>query len=127
MRDFCSLAPEAEQKIKSMLDQCRLRWAKAEEPQTIFGSLQLLNPASLDVVAIHNTDGSNRMIHLGIPFPTFSLGFDAAGNLTSRAIFGAALHKGTDHCIVSDPLLLVFRTHTAFTRFTQSLAMPGLQ
>lgn len=117
MSDFYSLAPDAEQKIKAILDQSRLRWEMVQESYSVFGCLQLLNRDSLDVVAIHNSKGTNQMIHLGISFPSFSLGFNSSGNITSRSIFGAALNKGTDHCIVGDPLSLVFRSHADFARF----------
>lgn len=98
------------QKLEQLLLSLKLDAIQVSDSLEIFGCLSLFNHRQTDAVIMTNPAEINRLVHLDQKTDLFFVGFDRDANPASKGIFPARKHTGSNHFVVSHPVVLVVRS-----------------
>lgn len=97
-------------KIEKALDRLNVRCRSVHDTATFFSCLRLLDDESTDAVMVFNPSAICLMVLLDRTSPSYYVGFETDGSVSSRAVFTGKKFKGNDHALLSDEFGLIFKS-----------------
>lgn len=105
--------------IETALGQLHVRCRNVKDTASVFSCLRLLDDESTDAVMVFNPSAISQMVLLDRNSPSYYLGFDTDGSVSSRAVFTGKKFKGNDHALLSNAFGLIFKSFPTMDAFTR--------